>query len=43
MIETFITSFKLENAYKTNSMIYSIKGLPIIKKYFQTVYIKAKT
>lgn len=32
MIETFITSFKLKNTYRVNSIIYSIKGLPIIKK-----------
>ena len=31
MIKTLITSFKLENTYKANSIIYSIKGLPIIK------------
>ena len=42
MIETFITSFKLENAYKTNSMIYSIKGLPIIKKILPDSLYKSK-
>lgn len=42
MIETFITSFKLKNAYKTNSMIYSIKGLPIIKKILPNSLYKSK-
>ena len=32
MIKTFITSFKLQNTYRTNSIIYSIKQLPIIKR-----------
>ena len=32
MIKTFITSFKLKNTYRTNSIIYSIKQLPIIRK-----------
>ena len=32
MIETFITSFKLKNTYRVNSIIYSIKQFPIIKK-----------
>ncbi len=32
MINTFITSFKLKNTYRTNSIIYSIKQLPIIKR-----------
>ena len=32
MLETFITSFKLQNTYRTNSIIYSIKQLPIIKR-----------
>ncbi len=32
MIETFITSFKLQNTYRTNSIIYSLKQLPIIKR-----------
>ena len=42
MIETFITSFKLENTYKTNSLIYSIKGLPIIKKILPNSLYKSK-
>ena len=32
MIDTFIKSFKLRNAYKVNTVIYSVKQLPIIKK-----------
>ena len=32
MIKTFITSFKLKNTYRVNSIIYSIKQFPIIKK-----------
>ncbi len=32
MLKTFITSFKLQNTYRTNSIIYSIKQLPFIKR-----------
>lgn len=32
MFKSFIISFKLKNAYRVNSIIYSIKQLPIIKK-----------
>ena len=32
MIETFVTSFKLQNTYRTNSIIYSLKQLPLIKR-----------
>lgn len=32
MIDTFIYSFKLRNAYKTNSIIYSLKSIPLVKK-----------
>lgn len=32
MFETFINSFKLRNTYKVNTIIYSLKQLPIIKK-----------
>ena len=32
MLKTFIISFKLQNTYRTNSIIYSIKQLPIIRK-----------
>ena len=42
MIETFITSFKLKNTYRTNSIIYSIKQLPIIKKILPNSLYKNK-
>ena len=32
MIDTFINSFKLKNTYRANSIIYSIKQLPLIRK-----------
>ena len=32
MLKTFITSFKLENTYKVNSIIHSLKSIPLIKK-----------
>ncbi len=32
MIEAFLTSFKLKNAYQTNAIIYSLKSIPVIKK-----------
>lgn len=32
MIEAFLTSFRLKNTYKTNSIIYSLKSIPLIKK-----------
>lgn len=32
MFETFITSFKLKNTYRVNSIIYSIKQFPVIRK-----------
>lgn len=32
MINTFVTSFQLKNTYKTNSIIYSLKSIPLIKK-----------
>lgn len=32
MLDTFIISFRLRNTYKVNSIIYSIKGLPIVNK-----------
>lgn len=34
MIQTFITSFKLKNTYRVNSIIYSIKSIPFIKRLF---------
>lgn len=32
MLKSFVISFKLRNTYRVNSIIYSIKQLPIIKK-----------
>lgn len=32
MLKTFIFSFKLKNTYKVNTIIYSLKQIPIIKK-----------
>ena len=32
MIDAFLTSFKLRNAYKTNSILYSLKSIPLVKK-----------
>lgn len=32
MIETFLTSLKLKNAYETNGIIYSFKSIPLIRK-----------
>lgn len=32
MIQAFFTSFKLKNTYRVNSIIYSLKQIPIIKK-----------
>ncbi|MDF2803289.1 MAG: hypothetical protein K0S61_3192 [Anaerocolumna sp.] len=32
MIETFVTSFKLRNTYKTNSILYVLKTIPLVKK-----------
>lgn len=31
MIETFITSFKLKNTYRTNSILFSLKTIPLVK------------
>lgn len=42
MLKTFITSFKLRNTYRVNSIIYSIKGLPIIKKILPNSLYKNK-
>lgn len=42
MIETFITSFKLKNTYRVNTIIYSIKGLPIINKILPSSLYKNK-
>lgn len=42
MIETFINSFKLKNTYRVNSIIYSIKQLPIIRKIIPNSLYKSK-
>ena len=42
MIQTFITSFKLKNTYRVNSIIYSIKGFPIINKILPNSLYKNK-
>ena len=43
MIKTFITSFKIKNTYRVNSIIYSIKGLPIINKILPSSLYKNKS
>ncbi len=42
MLKTFITSFKLQNTYRTNSIIYSIKQLPLIKRILPNSLYKCK-
>ena len=42
MLKTFITSFKLQNTYRTNSIIYSIKQLPLIKRILPNSLYKSK-
>ena len=42
MLEAFITSFKLKNTYRVNSVIYSIKQLPIIRKILPESLYKNK-
>ena len=42
MLKTFITSFKIKNTYRVNSIIYSIKGLPIINKILPSSLYKNK-
>ena len=42
MIKAFITSFKLKNTYRVNSIIYSIKQLPIIRKILPNQLYKNK-
>ena len=42
MLDTFITSFKLKNTYRVNSVIYSIKQLPIIRKILKDSLYKNK-
>lgn len=36
MLKSFITSFKLKNTYRVNSIIYSIRQFPFIKKILPT-------
>lgn len=43
MIQSFITSFKLKNTYRVNSIIYSIKQLPIINKIIPNKLYQSKT
>ncbi len=33
MINTFLTSFELKNTYRVNTIIYSIKQIPILKRF----------
>ena len=42
MLSTFILSFKLKNTYRVNSIIYSIKQLPIIRKILKANFYKSK-
>lgn len=42
MINSFFISFKLKNAYKVNSIIYSLKQIPIIKKILPSSLYKSK-
>ena len=42
MLKTFITSFKLKNTYRVNSIIYSLKGLPVINKILPNSLYKNK-
>lgn len=42
MINSFLLSFKLKNAYKVNSIIYSLKQIPIIKKVLPSSLYKSK-
>ncbi len=34
MIKTFITSFKLRDTYKANSILYTLRSIPFVKKLF---------
>ena len=42
MLKTFITSFKLQNTYRTNSIIYSLKQLPLIKRILPNSLYKSR-
>lgn len=42
MIKSFVISFKLKNTYRVNSIIYSIKQIPLIKKILPTSLYESK-
>src|SRR5574344_1486969 len=42
MINSFILSFKLKNTYRVNSIIYTLKHTPLIKKMFSYSLYKSK-
>lgn len=42
MIQTFFTSFKLKNTYRVNSIIYSLKQIPLIKKILPNQLYQSK-
>ena len=42
MLKIFIISFKLKNTYRVNSIIYSLKQFPIIKKILPDSLYKNK-
>ena len=42
MLKSFCISFRLRNAYRVNSIIYSLKQLPIIKKILPSALYKNK-
>ena len=42
MLKSFVISFKLRNTYRVNSIIYSIKQLPIIKKILPNSLYKSR-
>ena len=42
MLKTFITSFKLQNTYRVNSIIYSIKQLPVVKRILPNSLYKSR-
>lgn len=42
MIKSFITSFKLKNTYRVNSIIYSIRRFPFVNKILPSSLYKSK-
>ena len=42
MFKSFILSYKLKNTYRVNSIIYSIKQLPLIGKHLPTSLYSSK-